>query len=129
MLLVIRLCLAHKIPDRLREAEFADLPHVGAANIESKTGALIDVMTARQEQLISGKFLFEETTVLYSKIRPYLKKVARPDFARLCSADIYPLTPKPGLMNRDYLYYLLLSPDFTEFAIQGSARRHAKGKS
>ena len=105
-----------------REVEFADLPHVGAGNIESRTGALIDVMTARQEQLISGKFLFDETTVLYSKIRPYLMKVARPDFAGLCSADIYPLTPRPGLMSRDYLYHLLLSPAFTEFAIKGSAR-------
>ena len=105
-----------------RDDKFVDLPHVGAGNIESKTGALVGVMTAHEEQLISGKFLFDETTVLYSKIRPYLMKVVRPDFRGLCSADIYPLAPKAGRIDRDYLYYLLLSPPFTEFAIKGSAR-------
>ena len=105
-----------------RDDQFLDLPHVGAGNIESKTGALVDVMTAREEQLISGKFLFDETTVLYSKIRPYLVKVVRPDFFGLCSADIYPLAPKQGLIDREFLYYLLLSPTFTAYAIEGSAR-------
>ena len=105
-----------------REERYLDLLHVGAGNIEIKTGTLVDVLTARQEQLISGKFLFDESMVLYSKIRPYLMKVVRPDFSGLCSADIYPLAPKAGAITRDYLYYLLLSPAFTEYAIKGSAR-------
>jgi type I restriction enzyme, S subunit len=105
-----------------REDQYLDLPHVGAGNIESKTSALVDVKTAREENLISGKFLFDESMVLYSKIRPYLMKVLRPDFNGLCSADIYPLAPKPGVITRDYLYYLLLAPAFTEYAIKGSAR-------
>jgi type I restriction enzyme S subunit len=105
-----------------REVQYLDLPHVGAGNIESKTSALVDVKTAREENLISGKFLFDESMVLYSKIRPYLMKVVRPDFNGLCSADIYPLAPKAGVITRDYLYYLLLAPAFTEYAIKGSAR-------
>lgn len=105
-----------------REETYQDLPHVGAGNIEAKTGVLTDVLTARQEQLISGKFLFDESMVLYSKIRPYLMKVVRPEFSGLCSADIYPLAPKPGVISRDYLFYVLLSPEFTEYAIKGSAR-------
>ena len=105
-----------------RENQYLDLPHVGAGNIETKTSALVDVKTAREENLISGKFLFDESIVLYSKIRPYLMKVVRPDFNGLCSADIYPLAPKPGVITRDYLYYLLLAPAFTEYAIKGSAR-------
>ena len=105
-----------------REDQYLDLPHIGAGNIESKTSALVDVKTAREENLISGKFLFDESMVLYSKIRPYLMKVVRPNFNGLCSADIYPLAPKPGVITRDYLYYLLLAPAFTEYAIKGSAR-------
>ncbi len=105
-----------------REDKYLDLPHIGAGNIETKTSALVDVKTAREENLISGKFLFDESMVLYSKIRPYLMKVVRPDFSGLCSADIYPLTPKPGVITRAYLYYLLLAPAFTEYAIKGSAR-------
>jgi type I restriction enzyme S subunit len=105
-----------------REDKYLDLPHIGAGNIETKTSALVDVKTAREENLISGKFLFDESMVLYSKIRPYLMKVVRPDFNGLCSADIYPLAPKLGVITRDYLYYLLLAPAFTEYAIKGSAR-------
>ncbi len=105
-----------------RRKEYLDLPHVGGANIASKTGEVIEVKTAREEGLISGKFAFDETMVLYSKIRPYLMKVARPKFRGLCSADIYPLSPKAGQLDRDYLFHLLLSPGFTEYANAGSAR-------
>jgi type I restriction enzyme S subunit len=105
-----------------RKEDYLDVVHVGAGNIESSSGALIDLKTARQEKLISGKFLFDESMVLYSKIRPYLRKVARPDFNGLCSADIYPLAPLPNQITRDYLFHLLLSKGFTAYAIQGSAR-------
>jgi len=105
-----------------REDPYADLIHVGAGNIESGTGKLSGLMTARQEKLISGKFVFDQTMVLYSKIRPYLRKVARPDFTGVCSADIYPLSPLEGRMNRDYLFHLLMSREFTTYAMAGSAR-------
>jgi type I restriction enzyme, S subunit len=105
-----------------RKEEFLDMLHVGGANIESKTGSLLELKTAREEGLISGKFAFDESMVLYSKIRPYLMKVARPDLRGLCSADIYPLSPKQGQIDRNYLFHLLLSPAFTEYANAGSAR-------
>jgi type I restriction enzyme S subunit len=105
-----------------RDEAYCDLPHIGAGNIESKTGRLQDIFTAREEGLKSGKFPFDETMVLYSKIRPYLEKVARPDFSGVCSADMYPLLPKASALNRDYLYYVLLSSRFTQYAVLGSAR-------
>lgn len=105
-----------------RKDEFLDLLHVGGANIESKTGRLLELKTAREEGLISGKFVFDDSMVLYSKIRPYLMKVARPGFRGLCSADIYPLSAKQGQLDRNYLFHLLLSPNFTEYANAGSAR-------
>jgi type I restriction enzyme S subunit len=105
-----------------RLPEHIDLVHVGGGNIESKTGKLIDLKTAREEELKSGKFLFDESMVLYNKIRPYLVKVVRPTFSGLCSADMYPLSPKAGRLDRDYLYYALLSNHFTEYAISGSDR-------
>ena len=105
-----------------RKDAFLDLTHVGAGNIESQTGAFVDLKTAKEEGLISGKFLFDGSMVLYSKIRPYLMKVARPNFNGLCSADMYPLTPFPNEITRDYLFHLLLSKSFTDYAIQGSAR-------
>jgi type I restriction enzyme S subunit len=102
--------------------EFQNLIHIGAGNIESKKGTLVDLKTAKEENLISGKFLFDETMVLYSKIRPYLVKVVKCDFNGLCSADIYPLVPFKNIMIKEFLYYLLTSQNFTEYAIKGSQR-------
>lgn len=105
-----------------REEQYLDMFHVGGANITSFSGELIDLKTARDEKLISGKFPFDNSMVLYSKIRPYLMKVARPSFSGICSADIYPLTPDNQKMSRDFLFYLLLSDLFTQYAIEGSSR-------
>ena len=104
-----------------KEVQYKNLLHVGGANIVSETGELIDLKTAAEEELSSGKFTFNDKDVLYNKIRPYLIKVSRPDFSGLCSADMYPLTSKKG-MTRDYLYYILVSRDFTDYAIMNSAR-------
>ncbi len=101
--------------------EYLHQIHIGGANIETETGVLLDLKTAEEEKLISGKFPFDETMVLYSKIRPYLKKICCPNFQGICSADIYPLKPLPGI-DRTFLYYILLSQDFTDYAILGSAR-------
>lgn len=105
-----------------REPQFRTCLHVGGANIESKTGRLIDLKTAAEENLKSSKFFFDESVVLYNKIRPYLMKVARPDFSGVCSADMYPLTPKAGKATRDFIYYELMSRRFTDYAISGSNR-------
>lgn len=105
-----------------RLPEFIDLRHIGAGNMESRTGAISGVMTAREEKLISGKFLFDASTVLYSKIRPNLMKACRPDFAGLCSADVYPLTTVSDKLDRDFLFHVLMSREFTAYAEAGSAR-------
>ena len=101
--------------------ENQDLLHVGGANIISYTGQLVELRTARDEKLTSGKFKFDNSVILYNKIRPYLVKVALPNFSGLCSADMYPLNPKANIL-KDFLYYILISSDFTVYAIKGSAR-------
>ena len=101
--------------------QFANMLHVGGGNIICETGDLVDLKTAKEEKLKSGKYLFDMEMVLYNKIRPYLKKVARPFFGGLCSADMYPLLPNSSI-TRDYLYYLLLTTQFTTYAIGESER-------
>ena len=105
-----------------RESPYCDSPHVGGENIESHTGTIRDVKTAKELQLISGKYAFDENDVLYSKIRPALNKVASPDFKGICSADIYPIRPSSNKLRRDYLAYLLLSDAFLSHAIKHSDR-------
>jgi type I restriction enzyme S subunit len=47
--------------------------------------------------------------VLYGKLRPYLNKVALPDFEGKCSTEIIPLRVSPTV-ERTYLAYFLRSP-------------------
>ena len=103
---------------------YCDLPHVGGENIESETGAIINVRTAKELHLISGKYAFDESYILYSKIRPALNKVARPKFKGICSADIYPIRPLSSELLQDYLLYMLLTEGFL-----GHAKKHSdRGK-
>lgn len=101
---------------------YCDLPQVGSDNIESDSGKLGNVRTARDKGVISGNYVFDEDDVLYSKIRPALNKVAAPAFKGICSADIYPIRPANDLLIRSYLLYLLLSQNFLEYAIRNSGR-------
>ncbi|CAC9615142.1 Type I restriction-modification system, specificity subunit S [uncultured Gammaproteobacteria bacterium] len=103
-----------------KESQYQDLIHIGAGNIVSEKGILVDLKTAKEENLISGKFLFDDSMVLYSKIRPYLMKIVKCGFKGLCSADIYPLVPFKNKMIQSFLYHLFYSNDFTAYAIRGS---------
>jgi len=104
------------------DAEFADLPHVSAENIETGTLQLTRVRSAREDRMTSGKYLFEQGDVLYSKLRPYLRKVAIAPSRGLCSADMYPLRMRPDRMDARYVAWLLLSDQFTKYAIGQSQR-------
>jgi len=95
-----------------KEERYQDLLHIAPNNISKVTGEILPVNTAREDGLISGKFLFDEKCVLYSKIRPYLRKSALPDFVGLCSADMYPIHPSEDKMTREFLWTLLLSEAF-----------------
>ena len=103
------------------ELPYADMLHVSPSNIISNTGEIIDCIKAKEEKLISGKYTFTKGVVLYSKIRPNLNKVAIPTFDGICSADMYPLSVKENATNV-FVWRLLLSKDFLEFAIKHSGR-------
>lgn len=101
---------------------YIDMPHVGVENIQANTGRISGVQTPRELRLKSGKYLFEPSYVLYSKIRPYLNKVAIPGFTGICSADIYPLSVNESQLDQKYLIYLLRSNIFLSYAEKHSAR-------
>lgn len=102
--------------------EYRDLPHVNGENIESGTCKITYLNTAAEEQMISGKYLFPSGSVLYSKLRPYLRKVALADFEGLCSADMYPIEVDKNWLSPDFTAWLLLSEEFTNYAISQSQR-------
>jgi len=98
-----------------REDEYLDMLHFGPDRIKKETGLLLPALTAREENLISKKFLFDNRYVLYSKIRPYLKKCAMAETTALCSADMYPIRPVDELVTKEFLWRLLLSDIFTRY--------------
>lgn len=105
-----------------KEEPYSSMQHVGGDNITSHTGEINGTATAEELGLISGKYEFTPLDVLYSKIRPALNKVACPDFEGICSADIYPIRPRPGEVSREFLACLLRSDDFLAYATKHSSR-------
>ena len=101
---------------------YCDLPHVGGENIEAGTGKLLNLRTAKEDGVISGKYAFDEHDILYSKIRPALNKVAAPDISGVCSADVYPIRPCCEMLRREFLVYLLRSESFVKYATKHSGR-------
>ncbi|MBO1057893.1 MAG: hypothetical protein HEQ27_15775 [Dolichospermum sp. JUN01] len=93
--------------------EFCNLLHIGAANIESITGNILNLQTAGQEKLISSKFLINPEHILFSKIRPKLRKVAFPQIHGLCSADVYPIRIKSFSCNQYFLLHFFRSNYFS----------------
>ncbi|HON48285.1 MAG TPA: restriction endonuclease subunit S [Kiritimatiellia bacterium] len=106
------------------EEPYASMPHIAPDVMEVGTGRLFldKARTAKELELKSGKYLFDDSHVLYSKIRPNLRKVALPDFSGTCSADMYPLIPNTEVVTKEFLALVLLSPPFTAYAVENSDR-------
>lgn len=100
-----------------RQYPYCDMLSVGSDNIESDSGNLQNLMIARECNLISGKYQFTSGMILYSKIRPYLNKVAFVDFEGLCSSDIYPLSLKDSHASVFFYFQYLISKFFLNQAM------------
>ena len=88
---------------------YFDYMHIAPDNIEKLTGTLLDCRTVAQDKVSSPNHLFFKGQILYSKIRPLLRKAVIAPFDGLCSADMYPLkTP----INKEYLLRYILSDSF-----------------
>ncbi|MGK3959472.1 restriction endonuclease subunit S [Sorangium sp. So ce118] len=99
-----------------RREPYSSMVLVAPDHIESNTGRLLGKETAAQQGAISGKYPFGPDTIVYSKIRPYLRKVILANFNGLCSADMYPLRPQAGVADPGFLLAILLGEHFSRFA-------------
>ncbi|AYX34634.1 restriction endonuclease subunit S [Burkholderia pseudomallei] len=90
-------------------------------HIESGSGRLIQERTASAQAAISGKYLFDSGDIVYSKIRPYLRKATIAKFQGLCSADMYPLKTRKGVES-GFVLPVILGHRFSIFAEGVSAR-------
>ena len=101
--------------------KYANYPHIGIDSIEKVSGILSGYRTVKEDNVISGKYIFSAKHIIYSKIRPNLNKVALPDFSGLCSADAYPILPKANC-SRIYLAFVMRSEFFLKYIVPLSGR-------
>ncbi|MDA1142322.1 MAG: restriction endonuclease subunit S, partial [Planctomycetota bacterium] len=88
--------------------------YIGLEHI-TESGAFINVNKVQTGELASNKFHFNPEHVLYGKLRPYLKKIARPTFSGICSTDILPILPRSNL-DRGFLFHFLRQQSLIDYA-------------
>lgn len=103
---------------------YSGIPHIGPENLRAGGGIITSsIRTARDLGLVSGKYVFDESSILYSKIRPALNKVGLPEFGGICSADMYPMWVRdPKKTDREFVYHALTSEAFVDSAAGRSFR-------
>lgn len=104
-----------------RKEPYASMPLIAPNHIESVTGKLLQIETAKEQGADSGKYLLEAGDLLYSKIRPALRKACISPVAGLCSADMYVLRPK-SFVDKQYLLGFILTDAFTLPALDAALR-------
>ncbi|MGK7922277.1 MAG: restriction endonuclease subunit S, partial [Trichodesmium sp.] len=96
----------------------ANLPYLSLEHIESKTGRILrDSNNWIKGEGKSTTYAFDNRHILYGKLRPYLNKVALPNFAGRCTTELIPFLPLPNV-DRNYLAWLLRRGETVEFAMK-----------
>ncbi|QKL60730.1 restriction endonuclease subunit S [Ralstonia solanacearum] len=104
------------------EQPYRSMLLIAPNHVESGTGRLIYVETAEQQAAESGKYLCNAGDVIYSKIRPALRKVCIAPKDCLCSADMYPLRGTASRLSNLFLMWFMLSESFSALAVLESER-------
>ena len=108
---------AYLVTDKVDPSTCKDLPYIGLEHIGEGSLQLRGIGDA--SEVSSTKTRFSPGDVLFGKLRPYFCKVVQPDFAGICSTDIWAVRPLNAVLP-EYLFYLMASTDFVDFASMGS---------
>src|SRR5437899_4447830 len=79
--------------------------HVTLDQIESHTGYIVNKKIGPASDAGTSTYAFDDSNVLYSKLRPYLNKVVCPTEPGIATTELVPLRPRKELINRAYLTY------------------------
>lgn len=85
--------------------------------IESGTGVIIEKVMLPPSEIGSSTGTFNEEMVLYSKLRPYLNKVALPDGPGYATNELVPMLPNKTKLRREFLAALLRGDAFVSYAV------------
>lgn len=96
----------------------SNLAYIGLEHIEQETLRLNSVGVS--SDVTSQKFMFRKNDILFGKLRPYFRKVIKPQFDGICSTDIWVFRAKNNI-DQNFLFYLLASWDFVNTANTGES--------
>ena len=109
-----------QVDPRLKEHRHKVL--IAPNHIAPRVGKITYLETAEEQGADSGKHEVRAGDVVYSKIRPNLRKAAISPVDGLCSADIYPIRVRKNEINPSFFLQLLLSNDVTRYTVDCSMR-------
>lgn len=101
---------------------FKSMTLIAPNHLEKNTGDIINTETADEQGADSGKYLFRNGDIVYSKIRPYLRKACLVGFDGICSADMYPIRLKKYRSDNQYFLKFILCDGFSDFMTMRSSR-------
>ena len=81
--------------------------------IESNTGTILEKVISPLAEIGNSTIKFSQNHVLYSKLRPYLNKVALPDSYGFATSELIPFLPGKEI-NKIYFATFLRSEPFVE---------------
>jgi type I restriction enzyme S subunit len=106
------------VPSEYPEEEF---DYLSLESIESYTSKLLEVPKVKGCKIKSSTTKFDQSNVLYAKLRPYLNKVIAPNFPGIATTELISLKPDITKIEREFLVYFLRNPKFVEEATKISA--------
>ncbi len=95
-----------------------DLPYIALEHIVE--GRLRLQGIGNSKTIVSNKYHFDSDCFLFGKLRPYFRKLYRPDFEGICSTDIWVVKPKND-NDKDFLFYFFANQEFVDFTYAGSS--------
>lgn len=95
-----------------------ECPYIALEHIEESKLRLNGI--GHSDIVTSNKYHFNEKNFLFGKLRPYFRKVVRPQFSGICSTDIW-VVGTCGETDLSFLFYLFANREFVNLAYSGSS--------
>ena len=95
----------------------SDMPYVGLGHIPPDRLSVASHGVA--SDVTSTKTRFRRGDILFGRLRPYFRKVARAQYDGVCSTDIWVVRARPGV-DSAYLFYQMADQCFVDYATSGS---------
>jgi type I restriction enzyme S subunit len=100
--------------EKLNPIDSSNIKCIELEHISQGYGVILGSVDISEQKSMKNRFY--KGQVLFGKLRPYLKKYARPDFSGACSTEIWVMDSKTEKLSNDFLYLIVQSKQFMDLA-------------